>query len=107
MPNDTVRLGRTRAAFAKGYAQKWSTELFKISSLHPTYPPTYGLIDLSGESIKGKFYAEELQRVTDRGLYKIEKIIKSRRRAGKIEYYVKWLGYPEKFNSWVDNVEQL
>ena len=56
LPNDTVRLGRTRAAFTKGYAQKWSTELFKISCLHPTYPSTYGLIDLSGKSIKGPKY---------------------------------------------------
>jgi hypothetical protein len=55
-----------------------------------------------GEDIKGKFYEQELQKIekTD-DVYKIEKILKTRKRNGRIEYFVKWLGYPEKFNSWV------
>ncbi len=34
--------------------------------------------------------------------FDVEKILKTRRRAGKVQYYVKWLGYPSKFNSWTD-----
>jgi len=34
-------------------------------------------------------------------------IIKTRKRAGKIEYFIKWRSYPDKSNSWVDNVETV
>ena len=34
-------------------------------------------------------------------LYRVEEVLQQRKRKGKIEYLVKWLGYPEHFNSWV------
>jgi len=75
---------------------------------HPTVPVTYGLRDLTGEDIKGKFYEQVLQKVTETNrAYIIENISKTRKKAGKIQYYVKWRSYPDKFNSWVDNVEDL
>lgn len=46
--------------------------------------------------------ASELVETGD--VYKIEEIIKTRKRAGKVEYFVKWKIYPEKFNSWVTEV---
>lgn len=104
---DSVRLSRSRQLFRKGYAQKWSEEIFKITQRYPTHPQTYGLSDLGGENIKGKFYAQELQKVTDRGVYKVEKILRTRKRGNLTEYYVKWLGYPSSFNSWVEHVETL
>ena len=33
----------------------------------------------------------------------IEKIIRKRRRQGKLLYYVKWEVYPKSFNSWIDS----
>jgi len=70
----------------------------------PTAPVTYKLKDLFGDDIKGTFYGDEHQIVPkpDDALYDIERIVKTRKRAGKIEYLVKWRGYPEKFNSWVE-----
>jgi len=58
-------------------------------------------VDLGGEVIKGKFYTEELQVVKEDEVFKIEKVIETRRRHGKVEYLVRWLGYPPKFDSWV------
>jgi len=60
--------------------------------------------DLSGDDIKGTFYSDELQIVSkpDDALFDIERIAKTRKRAGKVEYLVKWRGYSEKFNSWVE-----
>jgi transposase InsO family protein len=105
---DHVRISMHREPFQKGYTGNWSEELFVIATRHPTVPVTYGLQDLSGEDIKGKFYELELQKVikTD-AVYIVEKILKTRKRAGKIEYYVKWRSYPDKFNSWVDNVDTV
>ena len=50
-----------------------------------------------------KLYEQELQRVnkTDSDFYRVEEILTSRIRNKRKEYFVKWLGYPDKFNSWV------
>ena len=37
-------------------------------------------------------------------VYEIEEVVKTRKRGGKVEYFVKWKGYPSKFNSWVDAI---
>jgi len=106
--NDSVRISMQRQPFQKGYMGNWSEELFTISKRYPTDPVTYGVQDLAGECIKGRFYEYELQKVTKSDdVYIVEKIIKTRKRAGKIEYFVKWRSYPDKFNSWVDNVETV
>ena len=98
---DSVRISETRRAFKKGYLPSWTRELFKVVNVFPTDPPTYRIADLSSEVIKGKFYAEELQAVKEDEVFKIEKVIETRRRHGKVEYLVRWLGYPPKFDSWV------
>jgi len=38
----------------------------------------------------------------DVALFDIERIVKTRKRADKVEYLVKRRGYPETFNSWVE-----
>ena len=102
---DTVRISGTRRVFQKGYRENWTEEIFKVYDRYPSDPPTYGLTDYSGEKIAGRFYAEELQKVL-KDTFRIEKILKTRKRLGKTEYFVKWLGYPAKFNSWVDDISQ-
>jgi hypothetical protein len=49
---DTVGISKYKHISEKGYSQNWTDELFKITERHPTYPVTYGLTDLVGESIK-------------------------------------------------------
>jgi hypothetical protein len=99
---DTVRVSRSKNVFEKGYLANWTEEIFVVSERYPTHPVTYGLKDIIGEPIKGKFYEHEMQQIvkTD-DVYDVERVIKTRRRNGKLEYFVKWKGYPEKFNSWV------
>ena len=45
----------------------------------------------------GAFYETELQKI-DHQEFRIEKIIKKRRN----KLYVKWKGYDNSFNSWID-----
>jgi transposase InsO family protein len=100
---DTVRISGSKRVFTKGYRDKWSEEIFKVVKVFDTRPITYGIADYSGEPIKGKFYAQELQKV-EKDVYRVEKVLKTRKRGGKTEYFVKWLGYSDKFNSWTDDI---
>ncbi|GFT23813.1 uncharacterized transposon-derived protein F54H12.3 [Trichonephila clavipes] len=63
--------------------------------------------DLQGEEIKGTYYEAELQKVVDSGFYPVENVIKQRKRGGITEYFVKFLGYPEKFNEWVTDIQKV
>ena len=101
-----LRITMKRQPFRKGYVGSWSEEIFVVDSRHPTQPVTYGIKDLAGEDIKGKFYEPELQKIDKSDdVYIVEKILKTRKRGGKIEHLVKWRGYPDKFNSWVSDVK--
>ena len=52
---------------------------------------------MNDEPITGSFYEKELQK-TSQKKYRIEKVIK--RKCDKL--YVKWRGYDNSFNSWID-----
>ena len=52
---------------------------------------------LNGEPITGSFYEKELQK-TSQGKFRTEKVLKIR--GDKL--YVKWKGYDNSFNSWID-----
>lgn len=106
---DKVRIVKYKNIFAKGYVQNWTDELFIVSIRYESNPATYGLKDLMGEDIKGRFYEQELQKVDkkDDDVYVIEKVLKTRRRNGKVEHLVKWRGYEDKFNSWTTDVQRI
>ena len=75
----------------------WSEKIFVISKIKNTVPLTYVLNDLKGEEIIGTFYENELQS-TKQNEFRIEKVIK--KKGDKL--YVKWKGYDNSFNSWID-----
>lgn len=99
---DQVRISKTKRLFDKSYLPNWTTEIFVISKRLPRHPPVYQLKDLQEEAIKGIFYEQELQKVNKQDdTYQIEAILKKRKRKGKLEYFIKWKGFPEKFNQWL------
>ena len=64
------------------------------------------LEDLNGEIIDGFFYSEELvlvgrERLAPDKRFKFERVIRTEGRGAKKRALVKWLGYPDNFNSWV------
>ena len=98
--NDLVRISlKRRELFDKPSSNiKWSEELFKIHSIHKSNVITYKIRDLN-EVVKGIFYEKELQRTKNTSdEYIIEKILKT----NKDKIYVKWRGYSNNFNSWID-----
>ena len=62
---DKVRISKyKRQVFDKGYTPNWTEEIFVIDKVLPAKPVTYSIVDLTGESIKGSFYEQELQSKT-------------------------------------------
>ena len=99
---DKVRITKKKTVFEKGYTTRWTEEIFTIKEIRETNPLTYKLEDLQGEEIEGTFYEPELQK-TEQQIYRIEKVIKKE----KGKSFVKWKGYPDKFNSWVNNKDLI
>ncbi|CAC5421901.1 unnamed protein product [Mytilus coruscus] len=101
---DLARISQLKRVFEKGYKENWTLEYFKISKrFKRDKQDMYRLKDMLEDEVKGSFYRYELQNIykNNTELFKIEKIMKKRRSAGKEQVLVKWLGWPSKFNSWV------
>ena len=99
---DEVRISKEKRTFEKGYTARWTEEIFTITKILNTNPVTYIIADLQGKKIDGTFYEPELQK-TEQQIYRIEKVIEKR----KNKSLVKWKGYSDKFNSWVDNKDLI
>ena len=103
---DYVKISRDPSkVFRKGYKMGWSVEVFTIDAiLSRDKVIVHRLRDLNGEAIKGTFYEPELQKVRFNprdDSYRIERIIQTRGRGANKEYLVKWVGYPDSFNSYI------
>ena len=72
-------------------------EVFLISKIKNTVSWTYVINDMNSEEITGSFYEKELQKTSQEKL-RIEKALK--RKGDKL--YVKWKGYNNRFNTWID-----
>ena len=73
-----------------------------IKRVKNTVPLTYVINDRNGEEIVGTFYEKELKK-TNQQEFRIEKVIK--RKGDKL--YVKWKGYDNLFNSWIDKKDLI
>ena len=83
--------------FAKGHTPNWSEKVFVFSKIKNMICWAYIINDLNGEEITRSFYEKELQK-TNQKEFRIEKILK--RKGDKL--YVKWKGYSNLFNSWIN-----
>ena len=103
---DLVRISFIKQPFRRAYQDQYTTEFFKVSSrLLKQGIPMYKLVDLKFEHIKGLFYTSELLKVDKdetTSLWFVESVLKKRRKNKKLQYYVKWDGFDDRFNSWVD-----
>ena len=68
-----------------------------LKKVKNTVPCNYLINNLNPGEILGNFYEKELQK-TDQKEFRIEKVIKK-----KVDkFFVKWKGYDNSFNSWID-----
>ena len=99
---DHIRLSKYKNIFAKGCSPNWPEEVFVINKTKNTVPWTYVINDLNGAEIIGSFYEKELQKTNEKE-FRIEKILK--KKGDKL--YVKWKGYDNSFNSWINKKDIL
>ena len=100
---DVVRIRKWKNTFDRGYKQTFSNEYYQVNRINGNLPTvTYELKNMNdGEIVIGGFYPNELQLV--RGdVFKVEKILKTDGEGYKKRYFVKWLGFDSKHNSWVN-----
>ena len=103
-----VRISKQQQTFSKGYLPSWSEEVFIVRDRRMQRQPVYYLRDLNGEHLSGAFYEPELQRVEEPTEYRVERVLRSRTtRGGVKEYFVKWKGWDNSFNSWVKDIHTL
>ena len=99
---DHVRIYKYENIFAKGYTPNSSEEVFVVSTIKNAVPWTYVINDPIGKEIVETFYDKELQK-TNQKEFRIEKVTK--RKGDKLD--VKWKGYANRFNSWIDKKDLL
>ena len=104
---DEVRVAKQKGKFSRGYNETSNQEIFRIYRINTKLKiPMYILETYDGnEIVNGAFYDFELTKVIAKdNVYRIEKIIKSRKtRDGKTQHYVKWKGFNDTYNSWIDS----
>lgn len=102
---DYVRLTHLRKTFMREYDETYTGEVFKITHrFRRQGMQMYRVADLSDEQLSGTFYLTELEKVNvvEDHIWKVAKVIKTRKRRGQErEMLVRWLYFPEKFDSWV------
>ena len=95
---DRVRISLEKNILEKSYETNWTEEICVIYDIKYSNVPYYYLKDLNNEKLDGTFYEQELQKTKQDDLYSIEKILKT----NKDKIYVKWRGYDNSFNSWIN-----
>ena len=92
----------TKIFLLKGYKPNWSEEIFVIKQMKNCVPWKYVISDLNEKEIFGSFYERILQK-TNQKEFRIEKVFKGK--GDKL--YVKWKGYDNSFNSWIDKKDLI
>ena len=101
---DKVKISYIKKTFDREYSEKWSGEIFTVVDRKRNQNvPIYKLKDYNNDVIESLFYEPELQLayMDSNVVYKIERILKKRKRHGVPEVLVKWKGWPVKLNSWI------
>ena len=80
---DHVRLSLSKRLFKKGYKMNWTEEIFQIVNQLPRTPVVYEVHDLLERLIEGVFYEKELQKVKRPDIFRVEKVLKKRKRNKK------------------------
>lgn len=97
-----VRLRYEITGFEKGYYPNYTDVIFKIKRIIKRYPRLmYQLETYDNKIFPRKVYSDDLLAVSQDPEYRIEKILRKRKRGGQIEVFVKFVNYPDSANQWI------
>ena len=106
---DTVRIYYGRRVFNRAYDEQFTREYFTIAEvLHNLPVIRYRLKDYSGEPIIGSFFQNELVAYkhslngADDFWEGIPIAEKTNRRTKKKQYKIHYVGWPDKYDEWID-----
>ena len=90
-------VSRVRDVFSKGYETQFTDEVFQIDSVITNRAPVamYKLVDYEKSAIHGSFYTQELQRIVKPEIFRVEKVLRTRKVDDHVERLVKWIGYKQ------------
>ena len=105
-----VRASSHKTIVDKGYMPNWTKEHYTVSQAVPprrvTQRRVYKLVDYDDEPVKGSWYPEERQKISD-NQYRIYKVLQRRTLPdGTKERFVRWEGWPDKYNSWIKETDK-
>ena len=60
--DDNVRITKKKKIFDKGYTERWTNDVLKISKIQLTIPVTYKITDYNAEEFKVRFTNKNFKR---------------------------------------------
>lgn len=100
--DEDVRIAYDKGKMDRGYWKTFSDATYKVKRIFNNKEiPVYELEDYFKKKLPRRFYGRELARTGDIP-YHIAKIHARRRRGGREEIQVSWLGYPSSYRDWID-----
>ena len=107
-----VKIFNKKNIFSRGYIKNVTTEYFEIYHINRNLSKDrYYLKDLAGDKIIGSFYQEYLipfSPPATGGEFKLDpnfNDFKKKKINGVSHIWVKWMGWPSKFNQWVKETD--
>jgi hypothetical protein len=98
---DKVRVSDIPHHFRRAFKPYFTPQVFTVNEINRKEPPMFRLKDSRGDVVKKSYYTEQLQKAKLPDIHLVEKIIARRGNKSK----VKWWGYDDSYNSWVNNNE--
>ena len=75
--NDNVRVKYQLGPLDRGYYPNWSDATYKINkNMKNINKPLYTITDSNDQVLKRRFYPEEIQKIKNNNIFRVEKIIK-------------------------------
>lgn len=106
--DDVVRIAVKRGKFMRSYFSNFTEEFFYINEVLTKHPqPRYKLRDYNGTILTDIFYENELSafKPSKDFNFKIEKVLRTKGKGKNKKVLIKWLGWPEIFNSWIPEAD--
>ena len=100
---DNVGISKYKNIFAKGYTRNWSEEVFTINKIKNTVPYRLPLLVISMVKKLLEVFMKKNCKKASQKEFRTEKVLK--RKGDKL--YVKWKGYDNSFNSWINKKDLI